>query len=100
MIARMWKGWTTVENAPKYEKLFVEKILPKVTSGVEGYISTNLLKRDSGSEVEFTTIFWFESLQAVKQFAGEHFEHAVVPEEARQVLSRFDESVSHYEKIL
>jgi hypothetical protein len=47
--------------------------------------------------VEFVTIMWFESLQAVKQFAGEDYEQAVVPPKARAVLSRFDQRSQHYE---
>jgi len=64
VIARIWKGWTTQGNASAYEELFRYVVLPKVTQGISGYISTNLLRRESGEEVEFTTIFWFESLDA------------------------------------
>ncbi|MEQ5835764.1 antibiotic biosynthesis monooxygenase [Marinobacter sp. NFXS9] len=100
MIARIWRGWATTEKAQEYEKLFIEKILPRVTRGVDGYIKTNLLKREDEGEVEFTTIFWFESMEAVKQFAGDHFNQAVVPDEVRQILSRFEDSVHHYEAAL
>lgn len=100
MIARIWKGWATPEKAPEYEKLFTEEILPRVTRGVEGYRSTNLLKREHQGEVEFTTIFWFDSMKAVRQFAGDHFDEAVVPDEVRQILSRFEDSVHHYEAVL
>lgn len=100
MIARIWKGWATTEKASEYEKLFTGEILPRVTHGVKGYISTNLLKREDQGEVEFTTIFWFESMEAVKQFAGDHFNHAVVPDEVKQILTRFEDSVRHYETIL
>lgn len=100
MIARIWKGWATPEKAPEYEKLFTEVILPRVTQGVDGYIRTNLLKREVQGEVEFTTIFWFESLEAVKRFAGDHFSDAVVPSEVRQILTRFEETVQHHEAVL
>ena len=96
MIARTWKAWATPENARRYEALFVDVILPHVTSGVSGYRSANLLKREAGEEIEFTTIFWFDSLDAVRRFAGEHLHRAVVPEAARRVLSRYDETVEHH----
>ncbi|TBW58594.1 antibiotic biosynthesis monooxygenase [Marinobacter halodurans] len=100
MIARIWKGWTRPNDADKYETLFTNDILPRVTQGVSGYIRTDLLKRDDGDEVEFTTIFWFESMDAVKQFAGDHFNQAVVPGEVQQLMTRFEPTVSHYESIL
>ena len=40
---------------------------------------------------------WFDSLQAVKAFAGEDHETAYVPAKARQVLARFDERSQHYD---
>lgn len=100
MIARIWKGWTTEENAPRYEELFKKVVLPKVTQGVDGYKGTNLLKRTAGKEVEFTTIFWFESLEAVKSFAGPNFERAVVPDQAKELLSYYEETVHHHEVAL
>ena len=100
MIVRMWKGWTSIENAKEYEELFTNIIISRVTDGVEGYIKTNLLKRKVDSEVEFTTMFWFSSMSAVKQFAGEHFHNAVIPKEVRELMTRFEDTVHHYEVAL
>ena len=100
MIARIWKGWTTHENASIYEELFKNTVLPKVTRGVEGYVSTNLLRRDTGTNVEFTTVFWFESLEAVKNFAGPNFEQAVVPEQVKALMLHYEETVNHHEVAL
>lgn len=47
-------------------------------------------------EVEFVTVMWFDSLDAVKAFAGEDVEAAVVPPKARALLSRFDARSEHY----
>jgi hypothetical protein len=55
------------------------------------------MRRLVGEEVEFLTIMWFESLEAVKHFAGEDYEHAYVPPKAREILSRFDDRSQHYE---
>ena len=100
MIARRWKGWTSKDKASAYEVLFRSIVLPKVTQGVSGFKSVNLLKREVNDEVEFTTIFWFESLDAVKSFAGPDFEQAVVPREVQALMSRFESSVQHYEVVL
>lgn len=100
MIARIWHGWTTPENADAYETLLREKIFPDIEAlGIPGYRSIDLLRRTlaSGEEVEFVTLMTFDSLDAVRGFVGDDYERAHVPEEARNVLSRFDERSRHYE---
>ena len=99
MIGRIWHGWTTRANADAYESLLRNEVLPGIASkDVKGYGGARLLRRDSGAdEVEFLTLLCFESLDAVKQFAGEDCEHAYVPPRARELLARFDERSQHYE---
>lgn len=99
MIARIWHGWTKPENADIYEKLLQEEIFPSIAAKkVHGYKGIRLLRRNVDRiEVEFVTIMWFDSWQAVKQFAGEDYEEAVVPPKARAVLLRFDQRSFHYE---
>jgi heme-degrading monooxygenase HmoA len=98
MIARVWHGWTKPENADAYEHLLRTEIFPGISAkGVPGYRGIKLLRRPLHNEVEFVTIMWFDSLQAVKAFAGEDHETAYVPAKARQVLARFDERSRHYD---
>ena len=98
MIARIWHGWTEHENADKYERLLKERIFPGIAAkGVAGYRGIQLLRRPLEREVEFITIMWFDSWDAVRQFAGEDHEKAYVPAPAREVLARFDERSQHYE---
>lgn len=99
MIARIWHGWTTPENADRYERLLEAEIFPGIEAkDVEGYRGIHLLRRrlDSG-EVEFTTVMWFDSLDAVRAFAGDDYEAAYVPASARAVLARFEERSTHHE---
>lgn len=104
MIARVWRGWTSPENADEYERLLKERIFPDILEkGVEGYRGARLfrrsLERDGGkaAEVEFETILYFASLDAVRAFAGEEYDRAYVPDAARAILERFDERSLHYE---
>ncbi|MFQ5946492.1 MAG: hypothetical protein ACE5NC_09645 [Anaerolineae bacterium] len=98
MIGRMWHGWTTSENADVYENLLKSEIFPGIASkNVQGYRGIQLFRRPVGEEIEFVTIMWFESWEAVKRFAGENYEYAYVPPRARAVLARFDERSQHYE---
>jgi hypothetical protein len=98
MIARIWHGWTTPDNADAYERLLKTEVFPAIAAkGVAGYRGIRLLRRPLDDEVEFITIMWFDSWNAVKRFAGDDHEHAVVPPKAREVLARFDERSQHYE---
>jgi len=99
MSARIWHGWTTPENADIYENLLKEEIFPGIAAkNVAGYRRIQLLRRAVDHlEVEFMTVMWFDSWAAVKDFAGEDFETAYVPQKARAVLARFDAQSQHYE---
>jgi len=98
MISRIWHGWTTPANADVYEALLKEEIFVGIADRqIAGYRGIHLLRRDLGDEVEFVTIMWFDTLDAVRAFAGEDYEVAVVPLKARAVLSHFDARSQHYE---
>ena len=98
MIARIWHGWTTPQNAGKYETLLKEEIFAGIQDRhIRGFRGIQLLCREINGEVEFITIMRFDSLDSIREFAGEDYEAAVVPEKARNLLSRFDERSQHYE---
>lgn len=98
MISRIWHGWATTDNADKYETLLKEEIFVGIQNRrIRGFRGIQLLRRQVGEEVEFVTIMTFDSLHAVRGFAGEDYEAAVVPEKAKAVLSHFDERSQHYE---
>jgi hypothetical protein len=98
MIGRIWHGWTKPENADKYEELLRKEIFPAIAAKkVIGYKGIQLFRRPLDNEIEFITIMWFVSLDAVRVFAGEDYEVAVVPPKARALLSRFDARSQHYE---
>ncbi|MHB8095479.1 MAG: antibiotic biosynthesis monooxygenase family protein [Candidatus Aminicenantales bacterium] len=98
MIIRIWHGWTTPANADAYENLLKKEIFIGIGDRkIPGYRGIRLLRRVAGAEVEFITIMTFDNLDAVRRFAGEDYEAAVVPPSARNVLSRFDERSQHYE---
>jgi antibiotic biosynthesis monooxygenase (ABM) superfamily enzyme len=101
MITRIWHGWTTPGNAALYEQLLLNEIFPGIAARkVPGYLGISLCKRPLGDEVEFATIMWFESLDAVRVFAGEPYDVAVVPPKARAVLKRFDPVSAHFETVV
>jgi heme-degrading monooxygenase HmoA len=98
MIKRIWHGWTTPENADRYEALLREEVFVGIDSkDIPGYRGIELLRRDVDGEVEFVTIMTFDSLDSARAFVGEDYTRAYVPPPARKVLSRFDERACHYE---
>jgi hypothetical protein len=64
---------------------------------ISGYQRIQLFRHEGEKEVEFITIMYFDTLDSIREFAGDDYAQAVVPEEARRVLSRFDERVRIYE---
>jgi hypothetical protein len=97
-IKRVWHGYTSPENADDYEKLLREEVSVGIERmKISGLQRFEMLRRDLGDEVEFITIMEFTSLDAVKTFVGEDYENCYVPDEARKILSRFDERSQHYE---
>lgn len=101
MISRIWHGWTTHENADAYEALLRAEVLSGIAARqIAGYQGAHLLRRELNAEVEFVTILWFDSLAAVRRFAGEDYEAAVVPPAARRLLARFDAHSAHYEMVI
>ena len=98
MISRIWHGWTTFGNADKYEALLKEEIFVGIQKRkIRGFNGIQLLRREVGQEIECVTIMLFDSLDSIREFAGEDYEVAVVPEKARAVLFRFDERSQHFE---
>ncbi len=99
MIARLWRGWTTPEKADTYEALLRAEILPGIHR-IKGHRGAYLLRRDVEVGVEFVTLTFWENMDDVRGFAGEDYETAVVPPEARDLLSNFDRTSAHYDIIL
>jgi heme-degrading monooxygenase HmoA len=97
-IKRIWHGWTTPENADRYERLLHDDVFPGIEAkGIPGYRSIELLRRDLDGEVEFVTIMTFDSLQNVIDFQGQDYQRCYVPDAARKVLKRWNQVSDHYE---
>lgn len=98
MICRLWHGWTSRANADAYDRLLRDEIFRGIAGrAIAGYRGIELLRREAGAEVEFVTLMWFDSLDAVRTFAGVEYEAAVVPAAAQALLSRYDARSTHFE---
>lgn len=97
MIARVWHGYTKPEHADGYEALLKPELLPGI-SKKKGYKGSYLLRRNLDAEVEFITILLFDSLDDIRAAAGHaDYETAIIPEERRRYLARWDAKAAHYE---
>jgi len=97
-IIRTWKGWTTIENAPIYEDMLINEVFPTVKrNGVDGLEKVSISTEKKETEVEFFLVLQFDSIESVKAFAGENYEKAYIPENAKRVLKRYDETAQHFE---
>jgi heme-degrading monooxygenase HmoA/ketosteroid isomerase-like protein len=98
MICRIWHGWTSPADADAYERLLRSEIFEGIaTRDIPGYQGIELLRRPATDTVEFVTLMWFDSIDAVRAFAGADYEVAVVPAAARALLQRFDTRSAHYD---
>jgi hypothetical protein len=96
MIARHWRGWTRLSNAEAYEKLLTEKVLPGLRN-IDGYRGGYIFRSDGLQESEFVVVNFFESMDAVRAFAGPSYTVPVFEPEAKQLLSRYEPLASHYQ---
>ena len=96
MILRMWKGRSTVNRASEYVQHATKKVFPAL-SAIEGHRGAYLLRRTVDGAIEFVVLTLWDSMAAVRRFAGAEPEKAVVEHEARTLLTSFDDSVTHFE---
>ena len=96
MIARVWRGWTKAEDADAYEQLLRDVVYPEL-EGIPGYHGGYILRQERTDETEFVTVNFFESLEAVKAFAGSEYELPVFEPQARRLLSKVEPIARHYD---
>lgn len=103
MICRVWRGWTTPENAEAYQALLKGEIMPGIRAqDISGLLAHQALRRSVSTpegvdEVEHMTLIWFRRIEDVEGFVGPNYEKANMPSAAAAVLSRWDKAVVHYE---
>ena len=96
MVVRSWRGYAAASESQAYPKHLLQSVRPKLEE-LAGFQGLFLLQRQSAEEIEFCVLTLWDSMEAVRAFAGDQPELAVVEPEARAALVRFDDSVSHYE---
>ncbi|WP_347160079.1 antibiotic biosynthesis monooxygenase family protein [Pontibacter chitinilyticus] len=98
MIARHWTGWVKPEAKEAYMQHLQQHLFPELVE-LQGYQGAVVYQRPLADAVEFLVVTNWESLEAIRQFAGDTPLIAVIPEEARQLMVRYDTEVRHYEVV-
>ena len=96
MITRLWRGWTAPENADAYERFLLEDLFPSM-GAIPGFRGADVLRRRDGDEVAFVTLTRFDSLDAIRAFAGEDYEVPVLEPQALALLSRHESHALHFD---
>lgn len=99
MIARIWRGSALLEKAEEYEKHFEMSVLLELRQ-IDGFRGVYLMRRDSSEVVEFVVVTLWESMDAIRKFAGENAEVAVVAPAAGPLFQEYDSTVKHLEVVL
>src|SRR5262245_14819595 len=96
MILRAWRGYAAITQGDAYPRHLLQSVRPKLEE-LPGFKGLYLLRNQGVEEIEFLVLTIWELMDAIRAFAGEQPERAVVEPEARAALVRFETTVAHYE---
>lgn len=96
MIARIWHGTTSLEKYEAYTDFLKRVAIPDYQK-TEGFVKLTFLRNTKGGVGHFTLITFWESLEVIKNFAGEDYEKAKYYPEDDNFLLEFEEEVVHWE---
>ena len=96
MITRLWRGWTAPEHANAYHRFLLNELFPAMGS-IPGFLGADVMRRRDGDEVAFVTLTRFDSLDAIRAFAGEDYEMPVLEPQALALVSHYEDRAEHFE---
>ena len=98
MISRHWTGLAKSECADQYVEHLQRDTFPAIRR-LAGFKTASILRRQVAEGVEFLIVTTWESLDAIRAFAGDHAEAAVVPEAVQRMMVRYDRTVRHFDVV-
>src|SRR5262245_65936135 len=98
MISRQWRGIAKRSDADRYVSHLRSETFPQLRE-IPGFVSASILRRDVAEGVEFRIVTTWESIDAIRRFAGENPQRAVVPEKVQAMMVTYDRTVEHYEVV-
>ena len=98
MISRHWRAIAKRSSADGYVSHLKAETFPQL-SRIPGFFEASILRRTVPEGIEYRIVTTWESIEAIRQFAGDNLEHAVVPEKVQEMMITYDRTVDHYEVI-
>jgi heme-degrading monooxygenase HmoA len=98
MISRQWRGLAKASAAERYVEHLRSETFP-LLSKIEGFMGASILRRTVAEGVEFLIVTRWDSLEAIRRFAGSNADQAVVPDTVRAMMVTYDDVVAHYEEV-
>ncbi len=99
MVARCWSARGPVQRAAQYAEHLETHVLPELRD-IAGYVGATLLQRDVHGEIEVVVITWWQSFDAIRAFAGDDVETAVVADAAAALFNDYDHRVRHFDVVM
>jgi antibiotic biosynthesis monooxygenase (ABM) superfamily enzyme len=96
MITRLWRGWTTVDNADAYEQFLLGELFPSMRE-IPGFRGGDILRRLEHDEAAFITLTRFDTVAAIQAFAGDDYETPVLEPQALALLARYERRALHFD---
>lgn len=85
-----------MDNADAYERFLLDELFPAMRE-IPGFRSADVLRRVEEDEVAFVTLTRFESLAAIRAFAGDDYETPVLEPQALVLLERYERRALHFD---
>ncbi len=98
IIVRSWRGRASLAQPDVYPAHFAHSVLPALR-GIDGFLGATLLREVQGEAIEFLVLTRWASRAAIRAFAGDDPDRAVVEPEAVAALISFDATVHHYDVV-
>ena len=99
MITRNWTGVVKAERTNDYLAHLQNDTFKKLQS-IKGFVNASILQRVVTDGIEFLVVTYWETMDAIREFAGEAADIAVVPPLVQEMMVRYDPVVRHYEEVL
>jgi heme-degrading monooxygenase HmoA len=98
VVSRHWKGVARLEEAGNYIAHLQHETFPSL-SEIDGFVSASILRRTTDIGAEFLIVTKWQSMEAIRQFAGNTAHIAVVPAVVQAMMIEYDKEVAHYEVV-
>ena len=96
MVGRFWTATANRDNAKRYVRFFEREVMPQLAK-IDGNRGALVMNRSDGGRVEITVLTFWDSMAAVEKFAGADVQVAIIEDEAKSLLERYDDRVKHYD---